>query len=135
MKKPASLLIVEDEEKMRELLQKILTTDGYRVKTASNGSEALAMIEETPFDIVLSDVKMPGLNGIELLKAVKKITAETYVVIMTAFGTIDSAVEAMKQGAFDYVSKPFKMDEIRILMNKIMEEKALREEVISLRKI
>jgi len=134
MKKPASLLIVEDEEKMRELLQKILTTEGYRVRTASNGSEALAMIEETPFDIVLSDVKMPGLNGIELLKAVKKISADTYVVIMTAFGTIDSAVEAMKQGAFDYVSKPFKMDEIRILMNKIMEEKALREEVISLRK-
>jgi len=134
MNKSASILVVEDEEKMRELLQKILLTEGYLVQTASNGSAALSMIEEHSFDIVLTDVKMPGLGGIELLKAVRGISKETYVIIMTAFGTIDSAVEAMKQGAYDYISKPFKMDEIRILMNKILDEKALRHEVNSLRR-
>jgi len=134
MNKSASILVVEDEEKMRELLQKILLTEGYLVQTASNGSAALSMIEEHSFDIVLTDVKMPGLGGIELLKAVRGISKKTYVIIMTAFGTIDSAVEAMKQGAYDYISKPFKMDEIRILMNKILDEKALRHEVNSLRR-
>ena len=134
MKKTASILVVEDEEKMRELLQKILSTEGYVVQTTSNGSAALSMIEENPFDIVLTDVKMPGLGGIELLKAIKGISPETYVIIMTAFGTIDSAVEAMKQGAYDYISKPFKMDEIRILLKKILDEKALRHEVDTLRR-
>ncbi|MEK6776269.1 MAG: sigma-54 dependent transcriptional regulator [bacterium] len=134
MEKSASILVVEDEEKMRELLQKILSAEGYLVQTANNGSAALSMIEKNPFEIVLTDVKMPGLGGIELLKAVRGISTETYVVIMTAFGSIDSAVEAMKQGAYDYISKPFKMDEIRILMNKILDEKALRHEVDSLRR-
>jgi two-component system response regulator PilR (NtrC family) len=134
MKKTVSVLIVEDEEKMREVLQKILSAEGYTVQTAGNGNDALSMIKEGPYHIVLTDVKMPGLNGIELLKTVKQISPETYVIIMTAFGTIDSAVEAMKQGAYDYISKPFKMDEIRILMNKIIDEMALRQEVNNLRK-
>jgi two-component system response regulator PilR (NtrC family) len=118
---------------MRDLLKKILCQEGYWVETASNGNEALALIKDTSFDIILSDAKMPELDGIELLKSVRKVAENTYVVIMTAFGTIDSAVEAMKIGAYDYISKPFKIDEIRILMKKILEEKALRQEVVHLR--
>ncbi len=128
-----SILLVEDDDTMRDLLEKILRQEGYGVKTARNGNEALARFEKTDFDIVLSDVKMPGLDGMELLKAVKNVSEETYVVIMTAFGTIDSAVAAMKEGAFDYISKPFKIDEIRLLMKKILKEKALRQEVVHLR--
>ncbi|MDX1763393.1 MAG: sigma-54 dependent transcriptional regulator, partial [bacterium] len=134
MNPAASILVVEDDDTMRDLLLKILTQEGYGVETAGNGNEALARFEKMAFDIVLSDVKMPGLDGMELLKAVKKISESTYVVIMTAFGTIDSAVAAMKEGAYDYISKPFKIDEIRILMQKLLEEKALRQEVVHLRK-
>ncbi len=134
MKKSASVLIVEDDEKMRDLLRKIITREGYPVEEAANGDAALTLIEKNVYDIVLTDVKMPGLDGIELLKEIKKISARTYVIIMTAFGTIGSAVEAMKQGAYDYISKPFKLDEIQILIRKILEEKALRQEVDHLRK-
>ncbi len=134
MGKLLSVLIVEDDDSMRDLLRKILTDEGYRVNTAGDGTTALTMVKQTPVDVVLSDVKMPGLDGLELLKAVKQLTPGTYVAIMTAFGTIDSAVEAMKHGAYDYISKPFKIDEIRILMKKIVEEKALRQEVAHLRK-
>ncbi len=134
MTRPASILIVEDESKMRDLLKKILSGEGFRVQITGNGNDALALIREIPFDIVITDVKMPGLDGIELLKAVKKIASQTYVIVMTAFGTIDAAVEAMKHGAYHYLSKPFKMDEIRFLMKKILEEKALREEVLHLRR-
>jgi len=134
MKKSASVLIVEDDEKMRDLLRKIITREGYPVEEAANGDAALTLIEKNVYDIVLTDVKMPGLDGIELLKEIKKISARTYVIIMTAFGTIGSAVEAMKQGAYDYISKPFKLDEIQILIRKILDEKALRQEVDHLRK-
>ncbi len=134
MKKSASVLIVEDDEKMRDLLRKIIAREGYQVEEAANGNAALTLIEKNVYDIVLSDVKMPGLDGIELLKKIKKISARTYVVIMTAFGTIDSAVESMKHGAYDYISKPFKLDEIQILIQKIIEERALRQEVDHLRK-
>ncbi len=134
MGKSLSVLVVEDDDSMRDLLRKILTDEGYRVNTAGDGTTALTMVKQAPVDVVLSDVKMPGLDGLELLKAVKKVTPGTYVAIMTAFGTIDSAVEAMKYGAYDYISKPFKIDEIRILMKKIVEQKALREEVAHLRK-
>ncbi|NOY52210.1 MAG: sigma-54-dependent Fis family transcriptional regulator [Deltaproteobacteria bacterium] len=129
-----SVLIVEDEDRMRELLHKIIAREGYEVEEAANGSTALARIEDHVYDIVLTDIKMPGLNGIELLKEIKKISPRTYVIIMTAFGTINSAVEAMKQGAYDYISKPFKLDEIQILIRKIIEERALRQEVDHLRK-
>ncbi len=129
-----SVLIVEDEDRMRELLHKIIAREGYQVEEAPNGNAALACFEDRIYDIVLTDIKMPGINGIELLKEIKKISPRTYVIIMTAFGTINSAVEAMKQGAYDYISKPFKLDEIQILIRKIIEERALRQEVDHLRK-
>jgi DNA-binding NtrC family response regulator len=134
MEKKATVLIVEDDDKMRDLLRKIISLEGYDVTLADNGNSALTLFEKNSYDIVLTDIKMPGLNGLELLKQIKRISSGTYVIIMTAFGTINSAVEAMKQGAYDYISKPFKLDEIRLLIQKILDERALRQEVASLRK-
>lgn len=130
----AQILVVDDEEKMRNLLKKVLVKQGFSVRTAPNGIDALGKVKENPFDIVIADIRMPEMNGMEVLKAVKEIRPEIYVIIMTAFGSIDSAVEAMKKGAYDYITKPFKMSEISIVVGKAFEEKRLREEVASLRK-
>lgn len=129
----AQILVVDDEERMRNLLKKVLTKQGLSVQTSPNGIDALMKVEETPFDVILADIRMPEMNGIEVLKAVKETRPEIYVILMTAFGSIDSAVEAMKKGAYDYITKPFKMDEITIVIKKALEEKGLRKEVASLR--
>jgi len=129
----AQILVVDDEERMRNLLKKVLTKQGLSVQTSPNGIDALMKVEETPFDVILADIRMPEMNGIEVLKTVKETRPEIYVILMTAFGSIDSAVEAMKKGAYDYITKPFKMDEITIVIKKALEEKGLRKEVASLR--
>ena len=129
----AQILVVDDEERMRNLLKKVLTKQGLSVQTSPNGIDALMKVEETPFDVILADIRMPEMNGIEVLKAVKETRPEIYVILMTAFGSIDSAVEAMKKGAYDYITKPFKMEEITIVIKKALEEKGLRKEVASLR--
>ena len=129
----AQILVVDDEERMRNLLKKVLTKQGFSVQTSPNGIDALMKVEETPFDVILADIRMPEMNGIEVLKTVKETRPEIYVILMTAFGSIDSAVEAMKKGAYDYITKPFKMDEITIVIKKALEEKGLRKEVASLR--
>jgi DNA-binding NtrC family response regulator len=128
------ILVVEDEVRMRNLLKKILTKQGLSVQTSPNGMDALKKLEETPFDVIITDIKMPEMNGMELLKTVKETRRDVYIIIMTAFGSIDSAVKAMKKGAYDYITKPFKMDEITIVVQKAIEEKRLRCEVESLRK-
>ncbi len=130
----AQILVVDDEERMRNLLKKVLMRQNFYVDTASNGIAALRKVEEHPFDIIIADVRMPEMNGMEVLAAVKKTRPDIYMIIMTAFGSIDSAVEAMKKGAYDYITKPFKMSEISVVVEKALEEKRLREEVESLRK-
>lgn len=132
--KNAQILVVDDEERMRNLLKKVLMRQYFYVDTASNGIAALRKVEEHPFDIIIADVRMPEMNGMEVLAAVKKTRPDIYMIIMTAFGSIDSAVEAMKKGAYDYITKPFKMSEISMVVEKALEEKRLREEVESLRK-
>lgn len=134
MEERAQILVVDDEERMRNLLKKVLNKQDFSVETASNGKEALRKIQENPFDIIIADVRMPEMNGMEVLKAVKETRPEISMIIMTAFGSIDSAVEAMKKGAYDYITKPFKMSEISIVVQKALEGKRLREEVASLRK-
>ncbi len=123
-----SILIVDDEESMREFLSIMLEKEGYSVKRASNAKEALRMIEKDIFALVITDIKMPGMDGIQLLAEVRKCSPDTQVLMITAFGSTDTAVEAMKKGAIDYVIKPFKVDEMKIIIRNALEKKRLEEE-------
>jgi len=127
------ILVVDDEEQMRDLLAKVLERKGYEVSVCGDGAEALALLEREPADLVITDVRMPGLNGMEALRAVKELNPEIVVLIMTAFGSIDQAVQAVKEGAYDYINKPFKIDEILLTIQKALEERHLRHEVSTLR--
>jgi len=128
------ILIVDDEEQMRELLVKVLDKNGYQVSAAGDGEQALALLEKEPVDLVVTDVRLPGIGGLEALKAIKELNPEIVVIIMTAFGSIDQAVQAVKEGAYDYINKPFKIDEMLLTMEKALEERRLRHEVTTLRK-
>jgi two-component system, NtrC family, response regulator AtoC len=130
--KPA-ILIVEDEAKMRRLLELELSDEGYVAQSAPDAEIGLQMLAKQPYDLVVTDFKLPGMNGLEFLQAAKRINAETPVVIMTAYGTVESAVEAMKAGASDYVLKPFSLAELVLVIRKELHAKHLREENRSLR--
>ncbi|KAA0895266.1 sigma-54-dependent transcriptional regulator [Oryzomonas rubra] len=127
------ILIVDDELSMREFLAILLEREGYEVVVASNAEEALRQIGGSLFDLVISDVQMPGLSGIELLARIKQTTPETAVLMVTAFTAAEQAVEAMKLGAYDYISKPFKNEEIKILISKALEKQGLKRENTILR--
>jgi len=127
------ILIVDDELSMREFLSILLEREGYEVAMAGNADEALRLIDDSLFDLIISDVQMPGLNGIELLARIKRVAPETAVLMVTAFSTAEQAVEAMKLGAYDYISKPFKNEEIKILISKALEKQGLKRENTILR--
>jgi two-component system response regulator AtoC len=131
---PKRVLVVDDEENFRHILSVILKKEKYEVDTASNGNEALQKISSDPFDQVLCDIRMPGMDGLDFLKEVQKIEAGANVIMMSAYGTLDTAIEAMKQGAYDYISKPFKPDEVILTLRKAEERERLRKEIELLRK-
>jgi two-component system response regulator AtoC len=122
------ILIVDDEESFRHMLSVILKKEGYEVEAASNGEDALQRIALTSFDEVLCDIRMPRMDGLEFLKEVQKVAADLSVIMMSAYGTVDSAIEAMKLGAYDYISKPFKSDEVILTLKKAEERERLRKE-------
>jgi DNA-binding NtrC family response regulator len=132
---PTSILVVDDEREMRQLLQDILEEDHYRVITASDGQEALTRMESEPFPVVVTDIRMKGMDGFGLLEHMVQKHPETNVIMMTAFGTVESAVEAMKHGAFDYLTKPVKTDELLVTVQKALREALLRQEVQQLRQV
>lgn len=123
-----NILIVDDELSMREFLSILLEREGYMVKSASSAEEALALLGSSLFDLVISDVQMPGLGGIELLGRIKALTPETAVLMITAFTEAEQAVEAMKLGAYDYIAKPFKIEEIKLLVRNALEKQGLKRE-------
>lgn len=127
------IFIIDDEERMLSMLEKVLTRHGYAVYSCADSRKALSLLEEQPFDVVLTDLRMPEVGGIDILKFVKERMPDTIVVVMTAFGSIDSAVEAMKVGAYDYLSKPFKMEELLLILERALEKRRLHQEVNSLR--
>ncbi|MCP4667884.1 MAG: sigma-54-dependent Fis family transcriptional regulator [Deltaproteobacteria bacterium] len=128
MDEKMSIMIVDDEMIVRESFLHWFEKVGHRVEAASSGSEALEKLEEFPFEVLFVDIKMPEMNGIELLERVKKEYPDTIVIIITAYGSIDTAVKAMKLGASDYLLKPFKPDQLSLVMEKIAHQKKLASE-------
>jgi two-component system response regulator PilR (NtrC family) len=124
-----NILVVDDERSMREILEIFLKSEGYGVSVADNGKSALEVMKNDFFDLIITDMKMPKVGGLELLRNVKEISPETIVVIITAFGTTESAVEAMKLGAYDYITKPFQMDDIRLVVKNALEKQKLQKDV------
>lgn len=127
------ILIVEDEEPMCELLTSFFSEKAYRVDTAHDGEQAIARLVEQDYALVITDIKLPGMSGLELLARIRVDWPEVAVIIMTAFSSISSAVEAMKLGAEDYIGKPFQLDELVITVEKAFERRSLRREVRELR--
>ncbi len=127
------ILVVDDEESMRHMLSLILKREKYAVQTAANGEEALKTVESQAFDFILMDVVMGEMDGLELLGALRQKGVEATIIMMSAYGNLDTAVEAMKRGAYDYISKPFKPDEIVLALRKAEERENLRQENIRLR--
>lgn len=134
MKNKLSILVVDDEPIVCASCQKILTDKGFKVETALNGKEALKKFKEGDFDIVIVDLKMPGIDGMEVLRSVKKSKLEVDVVMITGYGTIPSAVEAMKLGAVDYVPKPFTPEELSQIISQVVEKRGILAQEKALKK-
>ena len=127
------ILVVDDEKSMREVLEIFLKGEGYDVSLAADGQKGIEAVKKDIFDVVISDLKMPKVSGFDLLKTIKETFPDTIVVIITAFGTTESAVEAMKLGAFDYIQKPFQMDDIRLVVKNALGKQKLQKDVLVLK--
>ena len=132
MERP-TVLVVDDEPKVAETLRDLLAAAGYEVTTAASGEDGIELVRSRLFDAAVVDLRMPGMDGIELLRLIKEHAPVIEVIVMTADPTVDTAVEALKQGAFDYIGKPLNLDELQHLMARLMEKSELRREVKSLR--
>jgi DNA-binding NtrC family response regulator len=126
--KSSQILIVEDDRKMRLALREIMAKEGYSVDTVETGEAALERAGGTSYDLVITDLKLPGIDGMDVLRAIRRLRLETSVVMITAYATVDTAVEAMRGGAEDYISKPFNLDEIRLIVRKVLEKRALLDD-------
>src|SRR5678815_5080840 len=128
-----NVLIVEDHDRLREQLGNFYEQEGFRVVTASSGEEGVTKLAQEKFSIVVSDVKMPGMDGFQLARHIREKCPDTDVILITAFGNIKQAVEAMKLGASDYITKPFQPEAIRLVSEKLIEKRRLQDEVRELR--
>jgi len=125
MRNEANILVIDDEETMRDSCQQTLSRDGSRVEVAEDGIKGLSMLEKELFDLVILDLKMPGLSGMEVLKKVKEKDPEIVVVVITGYATVESAVEAMKKGAYDFIPKPFTPEGLRLVVERALEKRRL----------
>src|SRR5215210_2671157 len=128
----SNLLVVDDEQGMRQLLTIVFGREGHQVRSAENGLRALELLRSSPADLIVSDVKMPDMGGIELLKAARELLPDVVVVMMTAFATVETAREAFKLGADDFIQKPFDIEELKMIVAKGLEKLALKEEIKTL---
>jgi two-component system response regulator PilR (NtrC family) len=133
MRRGGTILVIDDEEIMREILETLLSREGYEVRLAATGAEGVEMARAATFDAAVVDVMMPGLNGLETLAELKKIDEELPVVMVTAFASVETAISAMKSGAFDYITKPFKNDEVLVVLRNAVERRRLVAENTALR--
>jgi two-component system response regulator AtoC len=127
------ILVVDDEESLRHMLVLLLKREGYQATAVASGEQALAELERRAYDVVLSDIRMPRLGGLELMEEIHRRQIATTVILMSAFGTVDTAIEAMKRGAYDYVSKPFRPDEVVLVLKKAEERERLYRENLTLK--
>src|SRR3990167_1615532 len=127
------ILVVDDDESLRRVMQVQLAQSGYEVTTAADANHALTLLQQSPYDLAITDLQMPGGSGLDLLKKVRAEYPEVIVVMITAFGTVETAVEAMKAGAYDYLTKPVHPDELSLVVNRALEHRHLLEEVRILR--
>jgi DNA-binding NtrC family response regulator len=134
MKAKGSILVVDDEEIVRDSLASWLEEDGYHVDTAPDGPTALTKLAQHAYAVLLVDLKMPGMDGLEVLAQARSLQPDAPVIIMTAYATVDTAVQAMKQGAYDYLVKPFEPEELSLMVGKLTNAQALRQENVLLRK-
>ncbi len=130
---PADIVIVEDEQNIRTALSTMVEKRGHRPRTAATAEEALPLLEERPADVVVTDLRMPGMGGMEFLRRVKTLYPDTEVVVMTAYGTVETAVEAMRSGAYDYLTKPIDRDRFPVILDKAIERHSLTAENRTLR--
>jgi two-component system NtrC family response regulator len=131
--KKHSILLIDDDDSLRRVMEFSLTEAGYRVQTAASGEDGLRLFEKDSYDAVITDITMPGMNGMEVLAKIRHQDARLPVIIITAYGTIENAVEAMKQGAFDYITKPFNRDELRLTLDRALTMRRLEKENVELR--
>src|SRR3989338_4216631 len=131
--KEFNILIVDDEPLIRKSLYEILRIDGFSAHMAESGEEALKIVQKNPADIVITDMKLPKMSGIALLEEIKKTPTDTEVILITGYGNVETAVEAMKKGAYDYILKPIIDSEIKIIIQKIIEKKQIVAENKDLR--
>jgi two-component system NtrC family response regulator len=127
------ILVIDDDESLRRVLEYNLAQEGYAVLTAGSGEQGLELLKKEGADLVVTDVRMPGMDGLHVLEGVRKVDPNIQVIILTAFGTIEMAVEAMKAGAFHYISKPFNRDELKLTIKKALQLKELERENVALR--
>ncbi len=127
------ILVIDDEENMRHMLSSILSRHGYAIEAVGNGREGLKLLQEKKFDFILCDIKMPVMDGMDFLRAARKLDHFSTIIMMSAYGSLDSAIEAMHLGAYDYISKPFKPEEILLVLKKAEERERLQRENAQLR--
>src|SRR5271156_482025 len=127
----ATVLVVEDEEKLRRVVELQLKTAGYEVEQAGTAEDALKLADRA--DVIITDLRLPGISGLELLQQLRRQDLRTPVIVMTAFGSIETAVEAMKAGAVDFLPKPFSIDHLMQVVNKALELRMLRDENVQLK--
>ncbi|GAH22677.1 unnamed protein product [marine sediment metagenome] len=121
----ANILVIDDEEVMRDSCKQILSRQGHHIKLAEDGYQGLELLKEKSFDLVILDLKMPGIDGMEVLEKIKESSPETAVVVITGYATVESAVEAMRRGAYDFLPKPFTPGEFRLIIERALEKKRL----------
>ncbi len=130
----SSILVVDDESSMRQLLEIALSKEGYRVTTAHSGQNAITHLKKDSYELVISDIRMPDMTGVEVLRYVKELNAEIPVIMITAYASTETAVEALRLGAYDYVTKPFKIEELKNTVSNALERRHLKEEVLHLKR-
>ena len=124
-----NILIIEDEERLRANMKVVLGFEGYSVTTAADGNQGVAYLRDASFDLVITDIKMEGLNGFEVMEYIAAHTPHTPVIVMTGYASTTSAVEALRQGAYDYIAKPFEIEIIRFSIERALEKSRLQQEI------
>src|SRR5678815_1524927 len=133
MARSGSVLIIDDEEIMREILEALLSREGYSVRVASAGSDGVELAKSVPFDAVIVDVMMPGMDGMAVLEELRKFDDELPVIMISAFASVENAIAAMKRGAFDYITKKLKNDEVLVVVRNAVERRQLIAENTALK--